>query len=543
MIESFDIKENHVYIGSLDKAIEWSGIKGEETNDEQRNNLITHIREKIKNYLQLDNVSFLFGTGSSIHLGAAGIQNIPSQVEKDIESPNMAELKEDFKKHVVALQKPMLDKYHPEKNKKFQDERGWDLIFDGTYIRNYEEENVKDEDADKKVEGENERIEDVSLEKIEDIPVEKMENLLDETIEDIQVESPKDVPDEDVSKHYGEILLQFELLLNYLTAMLFQKEAEKADDESKRIQDLITALKKSLFTICDVHGRETSEKDLKRIREKGLEEEFKRNKYLFHEKFLKSLMQRPLNLQRANIFTSNYDLAFEYAFDNLGVKYIDGFSGFHHRYFKPETFNYDIFYPGSTTAGKVQRIEKVVRYFKLHGSISWINDNQHTPSNIYGIEEMPIELIKMKAKEDNDSLYGNLMIYPTAVKKSYTLDLPYSELFRHFAHCISQPQSVLFTIGYSFYDEHFNDIIYQALSNPTFTLVIIDFNGCGKSAEIKRLKDLNDPRIIIIEGHYLGDFLTLANTLMPDFMDTSSEDKVTKTLNNLLNNKTENDGK
>lgn len=69
-------------------------------------------------------------------------------------------------------------------------------------------------------------------------------------------------------------------------------------------------------------------------------------------------MQRPLNLQRANIFTSNYDLAFEYAFDNLGIKYIDGFSGFHHRYFKPETFNYDIFYPGSTTAGKVQRIEK-----------------------------------------------------------------------------------------------------------------------------------------------------------------------------------------
>lgn len=542
MIESFDIKKNHVYIGNSDKASEWVGLKQEEPTDEHRNNLIAHIREKIKNYLQLDNVSFLFGTGSSIHLGAAGIQNIPSQVEKDIVSSDKDELKEDFKKYVIALQKPMLDKYHPKENEKFQDERGWNLVFDGTFIRNYEEEIVKDKDADKKVEGENERI-DESLEKMEDIPGEMMENLLDETIKDIPKENPKDdVQDEDVSKHYGEILLQFELLLNYLTAMLFQKEAEKDDDESKRVQDLITALKKSLFAICDVHDRETSEKDLKRIRAKGLEEEFKRNKYLFHEKFLKSLMQRPLNLQRANIFTSNYDLAFEYAFDNLGVKYIDGFSGFHHRYFKPETFNYDIFYPGSTTAGKVQRIEKVVRYFKLHGSISWVNDNQHTPSNIYGIEEMPIELIKRKALENNNSLYGNLMIYPTAVKKSYTLDLPYSELFRHFAHCISQPQSVLFTVGYSFYDEHFNDIIYQALSNPTFTLVIIDFNGCEKSAEIKRLKDLNDPRIIIIEGHYLGDFLTLANTLMPDFMDTSSEDKVTKTLNNLLNNKTENDG-
>ena len=467
----------------------------EETTDENLVKLVAQVREKIKNYLQLDNVSFLFGTGSSIHLGATGIQNIPSQVEKDIEASGDDDLKNDFKKYVTTLQKNLLKKLNPELNKYFEDDRGWSLIYDGTYIRNYE--------GDKET-----------------------------------------APDADMTPHYGEILLQFEFLLNYLTATLFQRNAEQDNDESKHIQDLITALKKSLFNICDVHERTTRDRDLKRIKEKGLEAEFNRNKYLFHEKFLKSLMQRPLNLQRANIFTSNYDLAFEYAFDNLGIKYIDGFSGFHHRYFKPETFNYDIFYPGSTTAGKVQRIEKVVRYFKMHGSISWVSDGERTPSNAYGIEEMPIELIKRKAADKEDDFdYGNLMIYPTAVKKSYTLDLPYSELFRHFAYCISQPQSVLFTVGYSFCDEHFNDIIYQALSNPSFTLVIIDFNGCEKSAEIKRLRDLNDPRIIIIEGDYLGDFLTLANTLMPDFLDTSSEDKVTKTLNTLLGTKDESDGK
>lgn len=125
------------------------------------------------------------------------------------------------------------------------------------------------------------------------------------------------------------------------------------------------------------------------------------------------------------------------------------------------------------------------------------------------------------------------MVYPTAVKKSYTLDLPYSELFRHFAYCTAQPQSVLFTIGYSFCDEHFNDIIYQALSNPSFTLIIVDYNGTT-NAEIMRLKNLNDPRIIILEGDYLGDFLTLADTLMPDFLDTSSSDKVAQTLNTLI---------
>lgn len=495
-MEAFKIEDNHVYVGNINRASEWAGLKsGEIATDENRSNLITKVRDIVKNYLQLDNVSFLFGTGSSIHLGAVGIQNIPLQVEKDIELSESDELKEDFRYYVTILQKTIIDKYNPKKDEKFTDERDWILIFDGTYIRNYEDE-VKMNDPD------------------------------------------------DISKHYGEILLQFELLLNYLTAILFQRESEMDVTGSKRIQTLITALKKSLFGICDVHFRKTNEKDLNRIKDKGLEKEFNSNKYIFHEKFLKSLLQRPLNLQRANIFTSNYDLAFEYAFDNLGIKYIDGFSGFHHRYFKPETFNYDIFYPGSTTAGKVQRIERVIRYFKLHGSISWVSDGLRTPSNIYGIEEMPIELIKRKADDKSDGFnYGNLMIYPTAVKKSYTLDLPYSELFRHFAYCISRPQSVLFTVGYSFCDEHFNDIIYQALTSPTFTLIIVDFNGCGKSPEIKRLRDLNDSRIIIIEGKFLGDFLTLANTLMPDFLDTSYDDEVTKTLNKLLSSNTENNVK
>lgn len=486
------IETNHVYIGNIDYLQKWVGIVENIVDDEVLSEdslakVINKVRELIKNYLQLDSVNFLFGTGSSIHLGAASIQNIPKQAEEDIEKSEDDELKDDFKKYITQLQKSLKDKNNAKKDDKFKDERGWDVIYDGTYIRDYKNVELKGGEAD----------------------------------------SPK--------KHYGEICVMFELLLNYLTAISYQKDAENDKQGFERVHKLIDSLKGSLFKICDVHERATSQRDLARIEEKGFKDAFASDKYIFHEKFLKSLMQRPLNLQRANIFTSNYDLAFEYAFDNLGIKYIDGFSGFHHRYFKPETFNYDVFYPGSTTAGKVQRIEKVVRYFKLHGSISWISDNERSSSNIYGIEEMPIELIKRKAKDGGERFgYGNLMVYPTAVKKSYTLDLPYSELFRHFAYCTSQPQSVLFTVGYSFCDEHFNDIIYQALSNPSFTLIIVDYNGSQKSAEIRRLRDLNDPRIIILEGDFLGDFLTLADTLMPDFLDTSSSDSVADTLNALI---------
>lgn len=488
-----DLENNHLYIGNDDKLRLW--IKNSQNCTEESKNknddksVLEKVQELIKNYLQLDNVNFLFGTGSSIHLGAASIQNIPIQVEQDIMKSKDENLKRDFKKYVCNLQKSMIKDYSPTKNRKFTDKRGWELIYDGTYIRNYKERETNDQ---------------------------------------------KDIS---AKEYYGEISVMFESLLNYLTAISYQRDAECDTDNANRINNLINELKKSLFTICDVHERTTNKRDLERIEQKGFKDAFTRNKYIFHEKFLKSLMQRPLNLQRANIFTCNYDLAFEYAFDNLGIKYIDGFSGFHHRYFKPETFNYDIFYPGSTTSGKVQRIEKVVRYFKLHGSISWVSDNERSANNIYGIEEMPIELIKRKAAEGGDFGYGNLMIYPTAVKKSYTLDLPYSELFRHFAYCISRPQSVLFTVGYSFCDEHFNDIIYQALSNPTFTLIIVDFNGSKKSQEIKRLRDLNDPRIIILEGNYLGDFLTLADTLMPNFLDTPSSDRVADTLNKLIANK------
>lgn len=486
------IKDNNIYIGGTNVLLDWANAQDDisELPEEKvarfRSSVIERIQKLFRNYLELDNVSFLFGTGSSIHLGAASIQNIPLSVKDEICDNTDTNISEDFKSYIQKLQSSKIAGL--TKGSIVTDSNGWTYTFDGNFYCNCE---VKETDVGGKK--------------------------------------------QKVVHEYGEIAIPLETFLNYLIANLYVAEAEQDIDKVKRLQNLITAIKRAMFNLCDVHLRVTKETDLNRIKNKGFEDIFRKNKYIFHEKFLKSLLQRPLNLKRANIFTSNYDLAFEYAFDNIGVKYIDGFSGFHHRYFKPETFDYDIFYPGSTTSGKVQRIEKVVRYFKLHGSITWVKDYDLNASNVYGIKEMPIDLIKAKADgEDPTFSYGDLMIYPSAVKKSYTLDLPYSELIRQFSCAISQPQSVLFAIGYSFCDEHFNDIIYQALSNPSFTLIIVNFQKSEKSAEIKRLRDLKDPRIIILEGNDLGDFLTFSTELMPNFSDASSTDEVIKTLDSLL---------
>lgn len=332
--------ENNIYIGGTNVLLDWGKVPdnvSEITAEEIktiRSSLIERVQKLFRDYLELDNVSFLFGTGSSIHLGAASIQNIPLSVEEEILDSKVADVKSDFKKYVQKLQANKIAGL--QKGEIVTDANGWTYAYDGDYYCNCD---VKE----KEVNG-------------------KKQKVVDE---------------------YGEIDVPLETLLNYLIANLYVAEAEQDDAKVLRLQNLIAAIKKAMFNLCDVHLRNTNDSDLKRIKNKGYEDVFNKNKYIFHEKFLKSLLQRPLNLKRANIFTSNYDLAFEYAFDNIGVKYIDGFSGFHHRYFKPETFDYDIFYPGSTTSGKVQRIEKVVRYFKLHGSITWVKDHDLNASNVY----------------------------------------------------------------------------------------------------------------------------------------------------------------
>lgn len=472
----FEPTKNKVLFGSTDKLANWIA----ESIDQAK--VIDKIRLMLKNYLELDNVSFLFGSGTSIHLGAVAIRNFPYEVEKYIvkrnKENNFEGIYEEFASTVKALQSEFL-RYGKENLDKdsddcFKNDKGWKFYIEEDFVRDAES---------------------------------------------------------------AEIVLEYEEVLNYLIAKDFVLSKDKSTERTDKISQLIVAIKEGLFNVCNLENRPVSQSIIDRKKASQFDKEKAqgvlletKSKYIFHEKFIKALLQRPLNLKRANIFTANYDLAFEYAFDKLGVHYIDGFSGFHKRFFKPETFDYDIFYPGSTTSGKVQRIEKVVRYYKLHGSLSWVNSESRDATNLYGIEEKSLELIDSLDKK------GEIIIYPSAVKKSYTLDLPYSELFRQFASTITQSQSVLVTVGYSFGDDHFNDIIYQALSNPTFTLIVVDFQGT-RNEYINNLKELNDPRIIILEGEFFGEFLTFADTLMPNFSNVDNNEKVANTLNELLSTK------
>ena len=332
----------------------------------------------------------------------------------------------------------------------------------------------------------------------------------------------KQVCKEDIDTYFGEGKNpSFEDLMNCLQADRFIKEKKR--ESITEIESSIKLMQKWLFDNCNTDKTTLNITDNERLN---------KNRYHFHETFIKRLLQRPNNLKRANLFTTNYDMAFDYALDNLGIHYINGFMGVHNRCFRPEVYDYDLYYPGQSVTGKVHRAEKVLKYYKIHGSLSWLS-TKPSVSNTYGIKEIPLN-DEFKVGDENE-----LMVYPCVSKKSFTLDLPYSELFRQFSQTINQPQSVLFCIGYSFYDEHINDIIKQALSIPSFTLIIANFSLTKDlDSPIEELRKLNDKRIIIIDeaDSTQSTFIGFVDNIMPDLYEEEENEVIASTLERIYEN-------
>ena len=319
----------------------------------------------------------------------------------------------------------------------------------------------------------------------------------------------------------------FEDLVNCLQADRYLKS--KMGENVSDINASIAKMQKWLFENCNVQTTEIPDS----FKE---DPKLSKNRYHYHEMLLKKLLQRPNNLKRANLFTTNYDMAFDYALDSLGVHYINGFMGVHNRCFRPEVYDYDLYYPGQSVIGRVHRAEKVLKYFKLHGSLSWISTESDV-SNTYGIKEIPLN-DEFKSSDNKE-----IMIYPCVSKKSFTLDLPYSELFRQFSQAINQTQSVLLCIGYSFYDEHINDIIKQALSIPSFTLIIANYSKTiDEDSEIEKLKALEDKRIIILEqdNKEISTFIGFVENVMPDLYEEEENELLFETMKKIFSKKSNN---
>ena len=204
-----------------------------------------------------------------------------------------------------------------------------------------------------------------------------------------------------------------------------------------------------------------------------------------------------------NIFTTNYDLYNEQALDSLSFPYNNGFVGTYKRSFNPASYKYAYVEDMNLSKNIWERVPNFYNLYKLHGSISWVK------------EDNKIREIDYKHISENDTV----MIYPTPLKDRSTLMTPYSDLFRAMETGLLRKNSVLITLGYSFADDHINRLILNSLAIPTFKLVVF-----GKSEAIKRLIEMDDSRIIVINSddkiHYFKNFVEKA---MPEIQEDVKE--------------------
>ena len=128
-------------------------------------------------------------------------------------------------------------------------------------------------------------------------------------------------------------------------------------------------------------------------------------------------------------------------------------------------------------------------------------------------------------------------------------------MFRQFSTSLFKPQSVLFTFGYGFRDDHINRIIYQALSIPTFNLVIVlpegktrDDNSNYINPELGHIIDeVKSQRISVISGGKvenekligMGTLEGFVSQIMPDMDEMKIQEKINEEMERLFkNNKT-----
>jgi hypothetical protein len=136
----------------------------------------------------------------------------------------------------------------------------------------------------------------------------------------------------------------------------------------------------------------------------------------------------------AEVFTTNYDVLIEQALERQKVPYYDGFVGSLQPFFDS---------PGLRN----QAIPKGwIRLWKLHGSINWkkVDDGGQ------------LEICRT-------SPGAGAVIHPSHLKYDESRKMPYLALIDQLKAFMARPASVLLTSGYSFADQHLNEVLLEGL--------------------------------------------------------------------------------
>lgn len=216
------------------------------------------------------------------------------------------------------------------------------------------------------------------------------------------------------------------------------------------------------------------------------------------------------------VFTTNYDLAIEWAAESIDLQVSNGFLGTHTRRFSPQSF--DLGFRNTQARGEARFGVYNIYLAKLHGSLTW----KHESGQVFEVSA-PLAHQRIEAfMAERDGSDLGLMVMPRAAKYMDTIGYVLGELFRRFAEFMSKPQSCLILCGYSFGDEHINRLIRSALLNPTLQLVIYSSGFKGDPTDrslppaLRKLLSLKNPRITVVGGGSAHAYIDSLARHLPD---------------------------
>ncbi|MBK6958008.1 MAG: SIR2 family protein [Nitrosomonas sp.] len=174
--------------------------------------------------------------------------------------------------------------------------------------------------------------------------------------------------------------------------------------------------------------------------------------------------------QPVEVFTPNYDLLVEQAFEAHKIPYFDGFVGSREAFFDLTSMEENASLPVHCLPVRWSRL------WKLHGSINWWSRYEDEDKKNLKVVRTGIE----------KPIGGDRqMIYPSHLKYDQSRRLPYLAMLDRLKNFLARGQAVLVTCGYSFADEHLNEVIFQGLrSNPT----AICFGPCTVLGQIIQMR-------------------------------------------------------
>lgn len=139
------------------------------------------------------------------------------------------------------------------------------------------------------------------------------------------------------------------------------------------------------------------------------------------------------------IFTTNYDVLAEQAMEESNVPFFDGFVGSHRPFFDVRAIEDD------------ELPARWARLWKLHGSVNWTRAMNGSVVRDYTSEHLERRLI-----------------HPSHLKYDESRRMPYLALHDRLRQILREPDVVIVSCGYSFRDEHLNEVLQEGLErNPT----------------------------------------------------------------------------